>query len=63
MGLGFSSSPSPMASEIKAKVEETINSNTVVIYSKPGCPYCKVARDVSYNILIYCYLYKVTTFI
>ncbi|KAF5306264.1 hypothetical protein FQA39_LY08962 [Lamprigera yunnana] len=45
MGI-FSSTPVDMNSPKAALVKELISSDTVVIFSKTYCPYCKLAKDV-----------------
>ena len=35
--------------EILTKIEDLVNENKVVIFSKTTCPYCRMAKDVLYN--------------
>lgn len=47
MGVFSSKGPSGnMASPKAIMVKDLINSDTVVIFSKTYCPYCKMAKEV-----------------
>ncbi|KAL1123466.1 hypothetical protein AAG570_002546 [Ranatra chinensis] len=45
MGLG-SSAPPDMNGQAAKFVKDSIAQDTVVIFSKTYCPYCKIAKDV-----------------
>jgi thioredoxin-related protein len=58
MGLG-SSSPQKMVDLAAARqlVKELIDSDSVVIFSKTTCPYCKSAKGVSFMKYQICIFY------
>lgn len=49
MGVFSSQKPIDMSSPKVDMVKELINTDTVVIFSKTYCPYCKVAKEVFNN--------------
>lgn len=59
MGLGPSTRTFNMSGETAKFVKEAINKDSVVIFSKTYCPYCKMAKEVCYftNYCLLCVFY------
>ncbi|XP_018008801.1 glutaredoxin-2, mitochondrial [Hyalella azteca] len=45
MGIG-QSTPKEMDEALIKSIQETVNGNCIVVYEKPSCPYCKMAKKV-----------------
>ncbi|KAF2364348.1 Glutaredoxin eukaryotic/virial [Trinorchestia longiramus] len=46
MGIGGSTARTVMDEALLNSIKEKISSNCVVIYEKPSCPYCRMAKKV-----------------
>ena len=45
-------STKPRDPEIENFVQESIEKNRIVIFSKTNCPYCKMAKNVRFQLFI-----------